>query len=346
MFVLALLAKATSVVVVAAAVASLVYARAWARLFQLAASGVAAGVAAIVWVTAVSEGVFWDIVQFQIQHLGYRRVGMWSIDSGFADLRRMSGIATPRQFAMSSLRGMYEFPDTYGAALLLALSVLALPIWLAWCARDRPALRAFAIAWPLSYVLLNFFGVDFASPRYFIPYLAFSAFLFAGWAWIASRYLPGIVAAVGGVMVCLLLMAQVAPTLHLHEEPWYFARARWITDNHPDVVSFTPMLFAATGAEPGCGFANPALTYGSFGETFLTAERTRRFRTSDDQLIACLRVNPNLPIVIDWAFYFFTRPHSALREYLDDEGAAHRLFFSPEAVEQWDRSGLTINPFR
>jgi hypothetical protein len=106
------------------------------------------------------------------------------------------------------------------------------------------------------------------------------------------------------------------------------------------------MLFAATGAEPGCGFANPALTYGGFGETFLVTERTRPFRFSDERLIACLRANPQTSMVVDWAFYFFTRPGSPLRQYLAGEGSAQRLFFSPDAVEQWDRPLLRMNPFR
>lgn len=102
------------------------------------------------------------------------------------------------------------------------------------------------------------------------------------------------------------------------------------------------MFFAATGTDPSCGFANAALTYGDFGETFLAAPRLHRFRFSDERIIECLRANRETPLVIDWAFYFFTRPGSALREYARAEGSAQRLFFSPEALEQWDRAALSM----
>ena len=53
-----------------------------------------------------------------------------------------------------------------------------------------------------------------------------------------------------------------------------------------------------------------------------------------------------MPVVIDWAFYFFTRPGSRLREYLAGEGSAQRLYFSPDAVQQWDRPLLRMSPLR
>ena len=106
------------------------------------------------------------------------------------------------------------------------------------------------------------------------------------------------------------------------------------------------MLFAATGAEPGCGFANPALTYGGFGQAFLLTERTRPFRFSDERLVECLRANPDLRVVVDWAFYFFTRPDSSLRSYLRGEGSQQRIYFSSEARDQWNSPGLWMSPFR
>ena len=157
---------------------------------------------------------------------------------------------------------------------------------------------------------------------------------------------PPLAAATAGLALCVVLVRQLTAALGDDRDPWYYGRAGWITHEYPSVVSFTPMLFAATGAEPGCGFANPALTYGGFGETWLLTERTRKFRWSDDRLIKCLRANRDTPIVIDWAFYFFTRPGSALREYLAGEGNDRRLFFSPQALAQWDRPLLSMSPFR
>ena len=107
-----------------------------------------------------------------------------------------------------------------------------------------------------------------------------------------------------------------------------------------------PDIAPATGAEPACDFGNSALTYGSFGESFLLTERTKRFRVSDERLIACLRAHPEIPVIVDWAFYYFTRPGSALRAYLEGEGSAQRLFFSPDAVAQWDRPLLRMSAFR
>jgi hypothetical protein len=194
--------------------------------------------------------------------------------------------------------------------------------------------------------LVNFFALDFVSPRYFIPFPAFSAFLFAGLVWLVQRYVPPLAVATVGAVLCVALGVHLAAAIESNRDLWYWGRSDWIARQYPTVVSFSPMLFAATGSEPGCGLANPALTYGGFGEAFLLTERTRKFRFSDERLIACLRANPDTRMVVDWAFYFFTRPGSALRAYLSGEGSAQRLFFSPDAVEQWDRPVLRMNPYR
>ena len=45
--------------------------------------------------------------------------------------------------------------------------------------------------------------------------------------------------------------------------------------------------------------------------------------------------------MIDFWFYYFTRPGSLLRDYLRGEGSGQQLFFSPEALEQWDQPYIT-----
>ncbi|MGH7787143.1 MAG: hypothetical protein ACRERC_09785, partial [Candidatus Binatia bacterium] len=124
--------------------------------------------------------------------------------------------------------------------------------------------------------------------------------------------------------------------------PWYYGRADWIARQYPAVAAFTPMFFAATGTEPGCGMANPALTYGCYGEALLVTDRTRPFQFTDARLVDCLRANPDMPMVVDFWFYYFTRPGSALRAYLAGEGSGQRLYFSPLALEQWDRPELSL----
>ncbi len=345
-FVVALFIKPTCLVVVLAAALSLVYARAWRRLWDLSLSGVVAAAAGLACTIVVSDGVFAELLRFQVRRVGTRKVGMWSIDSGFSDMRRLTGIATPWQLAVSSFKSFYEFPGTYVPMTLFVASLLGVPIWIARWGRSRPALVAFAALWPASYLALNFVALDFVTPRYFIPFLAFSAFLIAGLVWLAERQFPPVAAVIASLVVAVALVVRLTAALGDDRDVWYYGRADWITHEYPSVVSFTPMLFAATGAEPGCGFANPALTYGPFGETWLLTERTRKFRWSDERVIDCLRSNPERPIVIDWAFYFFTRPGSALREYLAGEGSDQRLFFSPQALEQWDRPLLSMSPFR
>jgi 4-amino-4-deoxy-L-arabinose transferase-like glycosyltransferase len=343
--VIALLIKPTSLVVALAAAASLAHARAWRRLGDFVVSGIVMGTLGLAWMLALSDRVFTDTLLFHVQHLGARSVGMWSIDSGFADIRRLSQIDTPLQYAFSSLQSFYEYPERRLPLGLLVASLLAIPIWVVGCGRSRPAIQAFAVLWPVSYGALNFLAVDFASTRYFVPFLAFSAFLLSGWVWLAQRRAP-LVTTAASIVVGVALLAQLPATLGQKRDPWYYGRAEWITEHHPVVLSFTPMLFAATGAEPGCGLANPALTYGSFGESFLTAPRTKRFRVSDETLVACLKANPEIPVVIDWAFYFFTRPGSRLRQYLAEEARARRLFFSQDALDQWSRPRFTMSPFR
>ena len=345
-FVAALFVKPTCLVMVIAAALSLVYARAWRRLWDLALSGLVTATAGLAWTIFVSDGVFAELLRFQVERIGTRKVGMWSIDSGFSDMRRLTGIGTPWQLAVSSFKSFSEWPGTYGPASLFVASLLSLPIWIGRCARSHRALLAFAVLWPASYLVLNFVALDFVTPRYYVPFLAFSAFLIAGLVSLAQRHVPPLAAATAGLALCVVLVRQLTAALGDDRDPWYYGRAGWITHEYPSVVSFTPMLFAATGAEPGCGFANPALTYGGFGETWLLTERTRKFRWSDDRLIKCLRANRDTPIVIDWAFYFFTRPGSALREYLAGEGNDRRLFFSPQALAQWDRPLLSMSPFR
>jgi hypothetical protein len=221
-----------------------------------------------------------------------------------------------------------------------------LPIWIAGPGRSRPALRALAILWPASWLLVNFGAVDFTSARYFVPFLAVSSFFLAGIAWLPARRAPLLTSALA-LVACVVLASRFNATLGAARDPWYYDRAAALVAQHPTVVSFTPMLFAVSGAEPGCGFANPALTYGGFGEGILLTERTRPFRFSDARLIDCLRANPDLRVVVDWAFYFFTRPGSPLRSYLSGEGSQQRIFFSPEAQDQWNSPELwKMSPFR
>jgi 4-amino-4-deoxy-L-arabinose transferase-like glycosyltransferase len=345
-FVGALLIKPTCLPMVAAGAASLALARDWRRLRDLTVAGVVAAAVAFAWVLYVSDGVFGEVLLFQIGRIGTQSVGMWSIDSGFADLRRLAGIETPWQLA---LRGFADFYDTDVQTLpvsLFVLSLLAVPIWVLGCARQRPALRAFAVLWPASYLFVNFVALDFVSLRYFVPFVAFTAFLVSGWVWLVQRYVPSVVVGVAAALSAVVLALGLRPALARDIDPWYWRRLAEVAQAAPRMVSFSAMQFAATGTEPGCGMANAALTYGGFGEAWLVTDRTRRFRFSDERVIACLRADPEMPIVVDWAFYFFTRPGSPLRRYLSGEGARQRLFFSSEAIAQWDRPQLLLSPLR
>lgn len=345
-FVLALMTKPTALAMVLAAVGSLVVAREWRRLGHLATAGIAAAAVALVWANLVSDGVFGEILLFQIARVGTRSEGMWSVDSGFRDMVQLTGVTRPWQFALSSFRTFYQVGAEWMPIVVFGSALLAIPVWLFGCARARPALRAFTILWPLAYLLVNFAALDFVTPRYFIPFPAFSAFLIAGLVWLAERRLPRAAVAAAVAAAGLALATTFAAAVEGNRDLWYWGRVDWIARNHPTVVSFSPMLFAATGTEPGCGLANPPLTYGVFGEKFLVTPRTQRLRISDDEIVECLRANPSTPVVIDWSFYFFTRPGSPLRTYLAGEGSAQRLFFSPDSVEQWDRPLLRMHPYR
>jgi hypothetical protein len=148
-----------------------------------------------------------------------------------------------------------------------------------------------------------------------------------------------------GTVACVALAVQFTARLGEAHDPWYYERASALARKHPSVVSFTPMLFAVTGSEPGCGFWNPINTYGRFGEAVGT-ERTRRLRFFDEDLVACLKREPEVPVVVDWGFYFFTRHGGALREYLNGEGRDRRVFMSRDAKEQWDEPLLTMDTDR
>jgi hypothetical protein len=345
-FVGAIVIKPTCLAMVVAAALSLACGREWRRLCDFAAAGILAAVASIVWTNYVSAGVFTEVLLFQLGRIGTRRVGMWTVDSGFTDMRRLANIETPRQLAVAAFSDFFNLRMGYVAVSVFALSLVAMPIWVARYARSRPSVAAFAVLWPASWLFMDFFALDFMSPRYFLPYPAFSAFLLAGWLWLAQRHLPALAAAGGGAVIALMLVIGLRPALSSNIDLWYWGRLDWIARETPNVVSFSPMLFAATGAEPGCELANPALTYGPFGAPFLVTEHTRKFQFSEERLLACLRAHPTTPIVIDWAFYFFTRHGSPLRSYLAGEGSGQRLFFSPEAVAQWERPLLEMSPLR
>jgi 4-amino-4-deoxy-L-arabinose transferase-like glycosyltransferase len=341
-----LLVKPTSFAAVIAIVASLAVAGAWRRLRDLAISGAIAAAAGLTWVIWISGGVFTELLRFQLERVGTRNVGMWSIDSGFADMQRIAGIDTPRKFALSSFHVFFNMPGGWLANAVLAAALAGVPVWVTWCARRRTDVRTFIILWPLSFALLNFVGLDFVTPRYFIPFVAFVAVLAAAPVCAVSRRLPRWVQAGAVVALVGALAFNFHSTMRNAIDVWHYGRSRWIADQYPTVVSFNPMLFASTGTEPGCGLANPAITYGAFGRAWLVTERTRKFQWSDERVLACLRANPDVPVVVDWAFYFFTRPGSPLRNYLASDGRGRRLFFSPDALEQWDRPLLSMSPFR
>lgn len=328
-FVVALLIKPNCLVIVMAAVGSLVYARAWPRLGDLAVSGIVAAAAGVAWTLVVSEGIFAQILLLQVGRLP-RMAGFWTVDSGFTDLRRLLGINTPLQWALRTFKSFYIFPNLYLPMSLFVISFLGVPIWAARCARSRPALQAFSVLWPVCYLLLDFVILDFVGEKSFIPFLAFSSFEIAALVWLVHRYVPRLISAPVGILGCGALVVLFASILSTYVSPGYYARAAEITHQHATVVSFSPMLFAATGTEPGCEMANPANTYGMIGEGFLgMGERTRRFIFSDDRLVQCLTANPEARIVVDDWFYFFTKPGDHLREYLSREGSAQVLFFSP-----------------
>jgi hypothetical protein len=345
-FVVAISIKPTSLAVVAAAVASLAYAREWRRLRDLAGAGAIAALASLAGAIVASDGAFTDTLAVQLHRLGTRHGSMWSIDSGFTDMRRLRGIEHPWQLALASLQTFYRVRFESLPALGLVVALLAIPIWVVAPLPAPPAFRAFMALWPAALLVVNFAALDFVSARYFIPFPACAAGLTAGWVWVAQRWLAWRTIAVAATVAGVALALHLGTAIATNRDAWYWGRVAWIAREYPRVVSFSPMLFAATGTEPGCGFANPALTYGGFADAILTTDRMRSFRFSDERLIACLRADPTMPVVVDWAFYYFTRPGSPLRAYLDGEGGAQRLFFSPEAMEQWGKPLPRVSFFR
>jgi hypothetical protein len=203
---------------------SLAWARAWRRLGHLAVAGIVAGAVGLAVVSLVSNGVFLEILFFQLGRLATRNVGMWSIDSGFVELLRHGGIKKPWQFAMSSLLTFYDVPKSLWPLALLAVSLLGVPIWIAGPGRSRPALRALALLWPASLFLVTFGAVDFASPRYFVPFLAVSSFLLAGMAWRPARRAPLLTSAIA-LVACAVLASRLTATLGAARDPWYYDRA-------------------------------------------------------------------------------------------------------------------------
>ena len=340
-FVVAALVKPTAVVVAVAAGLSLVYARDARRLAVFVLAGLVAAIAALVWTFVLSGGIFADVLRFTAGRVGAGTGGMWAVDTGFADLRRILGIATPLQWRLFCMKIFYLFPRRYLPGALFVAGFLGVPFWVRACSRTRPALAAFAVLWPLSLLLLDFVVLDYVSAKYFVPFPAFTAFLVAGAVAELARRLPRSAALAATVLGAIALAWSFDATLGRQIDPWYYGRADWITREYPVVVSFSPLMFAANGTEPGCEFWNPPDTYGGFGQAVLGAsERTRRLQFSDERLIDCLRARPEARLVVDFWFYFFTRPGSALRAYLHGTGKEQIVFFSPQSLAQWDAPAM------
>lgn len=335
-FVIALLIKPTCLVVVIAAVLSLVVTGSWGRVVRLAVAGLLAATVGLAWTFVSSDGVFWETLRLQVfERIATRRASMWTLDTGMADIRRFLGMETPLQWAFYSFRQFCMLPQTYLPVTFVLTSLAGIPVWWALCARRRPALGAFAVFWPVSGVLLNFMALDFVSAKYFIPWLVTAGFLMAGLSHVVQRRLPPLVAGGATVVVCAVLATHFVDSISRYTVLPYHRRAIEIAAAHPRVVSFSSMFFAVTGTEPACEFTNPALTFGSIGDTFLRTERTRRFYFSDERLVACLRADPGVVVVVDLWFYVFTRPGSALRAYLREEGTQQAVVFDPRELESF-----------
>ncbi len=336
-FVVAIMIRPLCLVVAAVAAVSLALAGDRRRLGRFVASGFATSLLAIGWGIYVTHGILSELVRYQVERFASHGKGMWAIDSGMREMMRAKGIDTPFQQAMSAAREFYDFPRTSLPVGLLVASFLGLIVWLRRTIRSNAAFAIFLVLWPTSYLVLNFVGADFPSPRYFIPYLAFSAVLLGGLvATLASRV--GRAAACTVAAVACVVLATELVTIIRRQDAWYFRRAQAIARTYPEVVSFSPIYFAMTRTEPGCGLENPVLTYGSFGDEFLAGPSLRKFAISDDQIIDCLRRNPEVKVLVDVGFYICTRSDSAIRRYLDGEGADRRIFFSRQDRAQWDRA--------
>jgi 4-amino-4-deoxy-L-arabinose transferase-like glycosyltransferase len=338
-FVIALLIKPTCLVVVIAAVVSLVVTGSWGRAVRLAVAGLLAATVGLAWTFVSSDGVFWETLRLQmVERIATRRVSIWTVDTGLADIRRFLGMETPLQWAFYSFRQFCMLPQTYLPMAVVLISLVGIPTWWILCARRRPALGVFAIFWPVSGVLLNFVALDFVSAKYFIPWLVAAGFLIAGLLHVVQRRLPPLVAGAATAVACAVLAVHFVATISRYTLRPYHQRAIEIAAAHPKVVSFSPMFFMVTGAEPACEFTNPALTFGSIGDTFLRTERTRRFHFSDERLVACLRADPEVVVVLDPWFYVFTRPGSALRAYLREEETQQAVVFDPRELETLARA--------
>ena len=169
-FTAALLVKPTSGVAVLAATLSLLYARDWRRFTQFAVAGIVSGALALAWLLLISDGVFADVLRVQVARARTRSAGMWSVASGFEDMRRLAGAESRLQWAVLCFAEFFRFPWTYLPMALFAISVPGAAIWATRLARSRPGLAAFSVAWPLSYVVLNLLLLDFVAAEKFTPF--------------------------------------------------------------------------------------------------------------------------------------------------------------------------------
>jgi membrane protein implicated in regulation of membrane protease activity len=249
-FVCALFIKPTCLPMVLAAALALAYAREWRRLADLAVAGIVA--------TVLGRG--------GVSRTAFSWRSSCSSSTASAPERRASGPSIwvsrtcdgwpgskRRGSSPASFKDFLRFAANVPIGLFVA-SLLALPIWVLGCARSRTALRAFALLWPASFFYVNFVALDFVTPRYFTPFLAFSAFLLAGWVWLAQRWVPVTAVAVVGAAAAILLATTVRPALKEHRRaglgrlPDRERGSRGLVLDHP----------RRDGGEPGCGRNRPS----------------------------------------------------------------------------------------
>ncbi|HYC57116.1 MAG TPA: glycosyltransferase family 39 protein [Candidatus Binatia bacterium] len=333
-FVAALFVKPTCLLMILVAAGSLLVDGRYRRFLQLAATGVAASVLALMLVIYASDGVFLEVLRYQlIDRLGTRRATMWTISSGFTDFSVHAELDGARDLALFAAKDFLGYP-TRSAPLWIAIASLAgLPLWLAAFRRNR-ALCTFVLLAPAAFAFVNLVLMDFVSAKYFVPFPAFVALLSAALVWGACRVVPRAVM-LGGVLAAVTALAvPFVDALSQGADPWYGERAGYLAAQPGEIASFTPMFFLSSGREPGCAMWNPALSYGPFGQAML-AEGMARFRVSDADLVACLRSDPDARMLVDFWFYYFTRGRGDLNRYLREEGARQIVFLSPDAQRRW-----------
>ena len=331
---IAVLVKPLAVPVVLSLVLTLILVRTERRkLKALAASGLATGLAAWLFLHAATAGGFTKVLRLQAgRYSGRSGFELMAHYGGFRDAMRARGATTPTSWNLSEHSRAFLSGGFTNGNFWLLLAAIASPFF--WNrAMPRPLLAGLFL-WLLAAVWFSLFVWEPIWDHYFVLYLPPLALL-------ASVTLKASVGARRWWARPLALVLVAGCTVLGHTQrftdPLWYRQARAVGKlvRGRELFSFNPLIHVVGQVRPACGLIDPLNVYGEHAIAALDTGRPesplKRFQITAEELVTCL--GDKTPVVIDdYAFWFLEPPVLAHLKR-----TPHRLiFFGPDARRRFE----------